>query len=445
MMRARLHPSTGPVDAVPGRHSSLPTGTAGTATIRAMGRQRLPRLAAFAAALLLGGLTSHPLAAQELPADPLPVALGSPTTNTITLEDVQLRLAAVTNLVGRSEIVWSNLTQIYLAAQSRLLNAETLRQRTADSQHVIEAVPAELTELQSILANPPTNPVPRVLLDSPVAELDQVVAEVGADLVVARSQKETLDAEPKRRADRTIEISTLQSQSRSQLSELEKALDAPLNGQDPIQVAERVRLLARRQLHQAELAAFQKEMEEFKATSGLLVPRQALAARRISLLEKEQAMLKDALTSRRQVEASEAAARAADSRRQAEVLNVAVVRNLAATNQLFAQTRIALNQKVNLSSRQLDAALAELADIRSKFQEVQSRVQTVSHSGLSRNYAIGLALRRTEYSLPSPRRYEVESASRADELSLLQLDQLLAYEDRKEVADVEAHVETAER
>jgi len=350
----------------------------------------------------------------------------------ITVERVQEALRRLDEAEGPDEATRTAAREQYQQALAELESAKGWAAKAERFARMAAVVPEELYQTKADLAalsGPPAPAIPDVAL----AQLEQALSKKEADLGEMKGLLAELEAEPKRRAARRLEIPKLTAAIRERLTEIDVQLRAA-DAADPSPVGEagRAALLARHRALEQELACYENELRAYEMRSELLPLRRDLLAGRIALAAQEIGVWREALNRKRHRE-TEAQLRLA--RREADRAHP-LFGELAEANARLAERRQELARLIAATATQLDETNGKLAVLRDQFKRTREKVEAV---GLTN--AIGLLLRRQRDALPklADHRRDIrarEPAIRECQLELLELD-----DHRSKLAKLDEQVE----
>lgn len=384
-------------------------------------------------------LLPAPQAAEFSPTT-IPLAL---TNYTVTAEAVLSRLTALSNRTDDLPLAArTNALALYLEARQRLLDTERLLEEALRLRQEAADAPAALSELQQQFDTPLPAPGLDLAPDAPVTAFEQQLARVEVEGAQATQEQEALAQEPQRRTARAAELAQLTAEARAARDRLQQELRTAVPAElDPeVRQALRDRLQSRLQYREAELVRCEQELATLNATADLIRVRTDLARRRVTALNQKREQWVAALNRRREQETHEATARAEQARRRASLLNEPWLSRLAATNSVLARERTALAGRLRDAFHLLDTTHTNLAAQRASFKGLQARVEAAEEAGISRNYAIGLLLRRQQAALER----QGDNTRLADQqqtlLSAAQILQLTLVDARQELDPLEPHL-----
>jgi potassium efflux system protein len=244
----------------------------------------------------------------------------------------------------------------------------------------MERVRRQLAQLQE--ASPP-----EPNQDASLAQLQQELAQLETDLAAHQKALADLEAWPKHRAARRVEIPKLLSTARQSLQDLERQSQLkPATEEAPALTAARNTLrAARRQAVAAEIAALEKELASYEGLQELKPLARDLAARQVALAEAAVQQWRGLVDARRQQEAQGQLRQAQLEAAHADP----AVRALAERNSQLAGARSQLAQKISETTQDLDTVRRDLQSLEAQIERTRERVDAV---GLTD--AIGMLLRK---------------------------------------------------
>jgi len=336
----------------------------------------------------------------------------------VTVEAVQEAIKRLDESPEIDEATRAAAREQYQQALAELESAKGWAAKAERFARMAAVAPEELHQTQadlSALSRPTAFTIPDVAL----AKLEQTLSKKEGDLGEMEGLLAELEAEPKRRAARRLEIPKLTGAIRERLAEI----DAQLPGADgadasPAAEASRAALRARRHALEQEALCYENELRAYEVRSELLPLRRDLLAGRIASAEQEIAAWREALNRKRHRETE---AQLQLARREADRAHP-LFGDLAETNARLVERRQELARLIAETTGRLDETNAKLAVLRDQFKRTREKVEAV---GLTN--AIGLLLRKQRESLPklADHRRAIrarEPAIRECQLELLELD-----------------------
>jgi len=369
-----------------------------------------------------------------------PAALSLAVTNDLVApEYVARRLSALSTRTDLAVGIRTNALALFTEAQQRLSEARLQVEESSRLRLETTNVPLVLAELRGLLEAPVTGLGGLATTNGSVAELEQQLARTDAELAQATKEQDALLQEPSRRSARLVELTRLISESRlaRERNLQESRVPQPAELDPEIRQANRDLLQSRLQYREAELVRFEEEQANLNATADTTRLRLDLARRRVAALTQDREALTTVLNRRRGQESLQASLQAAQATRRAEALNEPWILQLARTNSLLAQSRSALGERLRGVSTRLDTVTSNRLSLRESFQSLRDRVDAAERAGLSRNYAIGLLLRRQQTTLQGQDDHRELARQQLGAISDAQIAQFAAVDARRSIEPVE--------
>jgi len=360
-------------------------------------------------------------------------------TNLLEPGYLERRIAALSN---RTDLATEVVQESLQVGRQCIALREDLARLTAERASLLQTTRSasnQLAELRLLLKAEPAEPALDLPEDASASAMEQKAAEVEAELAIAQAEKDRLDQEPGRRADRRAEIAGLIAESRSRIKELESRAEGPSVAEAPDELKQLLafRRSLSREVNLQKIRNLNLELASYEATGELLAAQQVLARRHVASLEEQISLIKGALDKRRSEESARAAAAAERAQQRAGALELPVVSMLAETNNQLAQSRVSVAKTLRSVSRQLHATETGLDRLRASHDTLDELVAVAKESGVSQDYAIGLALRQEQYALPSKQRFQGDAQRRAEEMTAARIQLIKLAAQQEAAADVE--------
>jgi potassium efflux system protein len=290
----------------------------------------------------------------------------------LTAETVRARLEQVKAAAEPDDAARAKIVETYQQALTELERARSAAAQAAEFESQARQAPDLLVKIRSQLAAPASASKPLPPADATLAQLEASLAESQAGLAAAQKELTETEAEPKRRADRRLEIPKQIEQTTRQLDELRKQLSAPPgdNESGELVAARRMLLAARTAAFEAELTAFRRELESYDARNDLLPKRRDLAERQVAQQTKLVEGWQQIIHRRRQQEAAEKVRQATSERMRA----YPELRELAAANEKLAQRATDVGNQITAASQQTAEFNNTLAELQRDFQGVTEKI-----------------------------------------------------------------------
>ena len=383
--------------------------------------------AVFASALLamlVAGLNAT-FADESLPASPLP--------EEITAETVGNRLKEIDTSQTLDDATKGKLRELYQQANQDIEASKTWAAATKRSEQMAASAPGELVQTKSDLASLPRQSIVSIP-EASLVQLEQSLSQKSDELTDLKALLADLEAEPKRRAARRVEIPKLVANARERLAEVESQLQVLAVAADVSEpsVAKRLSLSTRRRALEQELLSYQAELKGYDQRAELLPLRRDLAAGRVALAEQELAKWREAINRQRQRDAEEQLHRANQEAQQAHP----AIADLTRQNAELAERRKALAQLIVQTTGKLENAKQQLASLQGQFTKTQGKVDTVGQTN-----AIGLLLRKQREAMPDVRSQYEDIRQRQPVIQECQLELLQLDDRRTDLADLEGQIQ----
>lgn len=316
-----------------------------------------------------------------------------------------------------------------------LLNAAREASARAEQSLTLARKAPELVEaIKAELAKPPVELGSIAPSDATLGQLQQLLSQAEATLVEAEAALQSLQEEPKRRADRRVEIPKLLDAAKAQLAELQKQMDAKPGADEPAELSAATRSLleARSRGVAAEAAALQAESQAYETTGELISAQRDRAARRVADAQASVKSLRALVNDRRRQETEDQAIAARKASAQAHP----AIRQLAETNAELVATRQSLTDKIEASSRELEETDEQVNSLGDKYDRITTRYDTAGGTE-----SVGLLLRKERAELPDIGGLERQIKLRAQEISDVYLKLIDLEEHRNDLATLGRRVE----
>ncbi len=350
-----------------------------------------------------------------------------------TVEIIQNRLKEIEASPTLDDAAKGKLRELYQQAVQDLEAAKGWAASAKRSEEMAASAPDELAKTKAALAS-----LPRQLLitvpEASLVQLEQTLSRKSEELASAKADLAELEAEPKHRATRRVEIPKQIAAARERLTEVESQTQALVAAADSSELAaaKRATLVARQQALEQEILALQTELKTYDLRAELLPLRRDLAAGQVALAEQELAKWQEAVNRQRQRDAEDQLRRA---RQEAQGAHPAI-RDLTQQNAQLAERRKTLAQLIVQTTGQLEKANQQLASLEDQFSRTRNKVDAVGQTN-----AIGLLLRKQRQAMPDVRRQLTNIRLRQPVMQECQLE-LFQYDDRRtDLADLETQIQ----
>lgn len=207
-----------------------------------------------------------PVAAQETGEPPANggVTQEPPVTALPTVEELEQRLAALSEAGGLAEDVVAKIREQYTQAIRFLGEAEAEAKRAADLRALADSAPQRFEAARAELATPTVDPVIPAPAEAKLIDLEQSLRTAQAESDRARAADAALEAETQQRSTRRVEIPQQIAAARQRLDELRAAPDAIVpNGPADLISARRISRRAEQAAATARIDALTAELAIF--------------------------------------------------------------------------------------------------------------------------------------------------------------------------------------
>ena len=355
-----------------------------------------------------------------------------PPAAEVTAEVVSSRLKELDASQALDDATKGKLRELYQQASQDIEATKTWTASAKRSEQMATSAPEELAKTKADLASLPRQSVISIP-EASLVQLEQTLSQKNNELTAAKTLLADLEAEPKRRATRRVEIPKLMAAARDRLAETDSQLQELAASTDTSETttAMRLSLLTRKRTLEQEIAAYQAELKAYDLRAELLPLRRDLAAARAALGEQELAKWREAINRQRQRDAEDQLHRAKQEAQQAHP----AIADLTRQNAELAERRKALAQLIVQTTEKLEKANQQLATLQDQFTRTQDKVDTVGQTN-----AIGLLLRKQQEAMPDVGRQHKSIRQRQPVIQEIQLELLQLDDRRTDLADLEEQI-----
>ena len=399
-------------------------------------KTRLPVFADVLVALLLLVCGTGVIQGADGEAPPTDLPASGAAVSELSVEVLQGKIKKLDEAPDLDPAVKSKLIESYNKAIEQLRAAAELAARGDQFNKLIRETPDALKAIQTELALPPEVLKADLPAEPTLAQVQQQLSQAEMKLADTQKTLQTLLDEPKRRADRRLEIPKRADAIKTLIQEIETQLNVQPAADElaDITAASRMVLESRKKSLNTEVATSQLELQFYEATGELLSAQRDRAARQIASVETLVKDLRSQVNDRRRKEAEEQARQAREAAAEAQP----AVKKIAETNATLAALRKTLAGKIEQVSRDRDAVDAQIVTLDNQFKKIQKRIDTVGAT-----QAMGLLLRKQRDELPSLKNIEKVSNHGTSEISNTCLELIEYEESRNDLATLDGHVTAA--
>lgn len=374
---------------------------------------------------------------QAVPAEALLDSAKSPAAEATT-ETIQSQIARIKAATDLDDSAKSKLLDTCQQALTELDRATTLATKAADFVAATKQAPEKLRELKEKLDAPPDPEPTDLSRNRSLAQLETAQAEAQSKLNAAQDDLTKFEAEPRRRADRQLEIPKKIDDANKRLEDIEKQLAAAPSADEGKEqaAARRSLLLARQAASKQEIEAMIKERESYNAEDALLPKQRDFAERQVTIGKQTVAALQKAIHHRRQQEA-EAKLREAKQEKQHAWPEL---RGLAAENEELAARASKIGDQITAVSKQAVEFDNTQAELEREFHDLTDKLNT---PGLSLQLGPYLLQFRTNL---ERRRKQLDAKRLArSTIDSARMELMALTDQRKKLGDVDARTDAMMR
>jgi len=371
--------------------------------------------------VLIVGTASEALGQQEESSLKETPPLAAP--DELTIESVLSRQKKIEDNTDLDPAIKTKILETYTRTLEQLKASNEANMRSQQLGKLTRESPDALITLKADLARPIAEQTQAAPVDATLPQVQQLLSVAEMNLTGADTSLKSLQDEPKRRADRRLEIPKLADAAKLQLQEIDKLLVSKPAQEEPTEVttASRMLLESRKKAISAETTASQAELQLFEATGELLSAQRDMAARRVAEADGLVKALRVMVNERRRQEAEQQAQEARKTSAQADP----AVRKIAEVNAELATQRQLLAGRIESTARELEQIDAQVATIDEQFKSISKRYDTAGATE-----AIGLLLRKQRDDLPEVWLHQRKIKQRSTEISNTYLE-LIDYEEKR--------------
>lgn len=352
----------------------------------------------------------------------------------LSADALSARAQEVEENQGLEEALRVEAARRYRLAADHLISAATLDDQLAELERQITDAPAALEAARAELEKPIVDEPVELADDASLADLQNALVGVTAELEAARRRESELAEEKRERSEKRTDLPRQLADDRAALTELSSRVDAigQPAADDEALMSQRAELLAEIQHKEARIRSAQVEMRNIDAQRDLLPARMELTARRTTVLSNQVVELQEQVNNRRREDA-EKAARAAEDTQQELAESHPVVAKLAAETADLAALRTGpkgLAGRIERSRQALDEVNQRLSHLREQAKTTRSKAEAAGF-----NQAIGLLLVSQRGNLPELDQHIASLRRRESEIANVQLAALDLEERRDALID----------
>jgi potassium efflux system protein len=390
-------------------------------------------LSAIATLIVLAG--SPAWAASPIPA--------IPSEGEVSAEQIESAITAVEAREGLDEETRNRVIDQLRDAQAQLQNILSSRTAAAAFTESVQTAPAETEELRRRLNDQESAEPSATSLgiddSTPLPELEQRLATKLAEVAAAEARLAELEAQVAKQAERPAKARGRIIQLRSGMDELSAVveLDPPPGQPAILHDARKLAAAMTLEARKAELNRLDQEILSNSARLELTRAQRDMAARTLSRLRREAAVLQAAVNDTRQSSAAEA-------------LQETILVEMAAAGkhpavQRLAEGNAALIRELPPVAAETERVTNELSTIEDKARQIEQNLarsqQRLEVGGVTQ--AIGRLFAEERRNLPQVSQYRAEVRERRQILSKIGLAQVRIEEQRRDLTPMDDRVDAA--
>ncbi len=373
-----------------------------------------------------------------------PLGAQSAAAPALSVEQIEARIKEVEALPGVDEAQRGRLGEAYRQALAQLEAAKTSESQASAYRAALGSAPKETRAIREALGRPlpaaQTAGPPGVGPSTPLAELEQRLAQQRADLASAESRLADLEKQLQDQQGRPAVARQELADARQALESLtqESRAVAPVGETVAAGDARRVLTQARLAARTAEVARLEQELASHAVRLDLLAARRDQTARDLATARDAVRQMDELVSQVRRNAAALAVEQAARAEQAAEAKHPAI-RRLAESNAQSSEELAALTAEAEQVNALREATETRVWQLQQEFQSARQKLEV---AGLSQ--ALGKVLIEQRNRLPDDRRVLLRGdvpplllqSERHRRLGEVGLAQVQVEEERRQVADV---------
>ena len=371
-------------------------------------------------------------------AEPAAISQSESPTTQPTAALIELTSSAIQEKIKQAESIpdeelRKKVVGKYEQALEFLTQAETWSKRLEWLKQERETASAQIAEIKAKLAEPIEKPSVEIPPDATLAQLEQRLAKIQAELDAAAKQQSDLDAAIKEQMGRRTKVPELSAKA-NQCSEKAMTELKTISGVgvvDEQAQANQVFLQAQAKACMMESAAYDEELLGYDLRTSLIRARLDLADRELLARQKQAAAWQKVVNAYRREEAERTAAQARIEAARA----LPAVRKLAEENANLAEQAsgpeglAAQIEKIAKKNERIERQLTELRD---RYRSIQAMVD---RAGVTK--AISLLLRKDRSNLPDVEGYRKERKQIQEKVADANFQLIQLQEERSKLTDID--------
>jgi len=369
----------------------------------------------------------------------VPVPQDVPSANVtpqLTSEELRAIRKQINESQELSDEVKAKVGEIYDKAIAQLTSVAEFEKKKQQYSQMRKEVPGTLAKIKELLAQQATIVPPEAGPQTTLTQAEQALTAAQLALEEAKKNVTNWESEPKKRAERRTRIPEESNSARQKLDEVGVQLDVPVIQGQAVELAQanRALLLAQQRALESQIAGNTEELLFYDAAGDLLAARRDLTARQLTASEKVVEFWQQKVNDLRQKEAETAKKEAI---RAKEETKYPVIQAIAEKNAELAGIQANLAAKIEAVTKYSDVIDANLAAVKSKFEEIRTKVETAGKV----TDVLGMVLVAHRDKLPNISGNLRRIKDRASEISLTQFHAMERDKEWSELSNLTDEIE----
>lgn len=270
----------------------------------------------------------------------------------------------------------TKLLDIYDKAIGQWKQLQVSKEETAGFLSRLKNIPADLTSIKEQLEKTDNEVFPDNTENLLLAEVQKEVTGAQASYEEAKKNSTALENEPKRRAERRVNIPVESAAAREQLTQMKEKLPvapAEINIADMI-FASRILQIAQVMAMEAKVENLAAELKLYDAAGDLLTARRELASIIVLQAEKRQKYWQEQLLAAQRRETEKLKEKAEETVQQTKYAHP-VIQKLAQENAEFANIQADLIRQMEQANQYSKNIEDNLAELHAKFTDLKKEIE----------------------------------------------------------------------
>lgn len=272
--------------------------------------------------------------------------------------------------------VQTKLLDTYDKAIAQWKQLQITKQETTVFSNRLKNIPADLARIKEQLSNAVDEVFPGNVETMPLADVQKEVAAAKASLEEAKKNSAYYENEPKRRAERRINIPVESAAAREQLNQMKEKLSAApaeTNVADMV-FAARVSQVAQIMALEGKIENLAEELKLYDAAGDLLTARRELASRALVLAEKRQKFWDEQLLAAQGREKEKLEEQSKETVEQTKYAHP-VIQKLAQENAELMNTQAELIKEMEQANQYSKKIEDDLTELEAEFTDLKKEIE----------------------------------------------------------------------